>query len=32
VARKVEVRGAGTAKIIQRWIAFLLALVTLGLY
>lgn len=32
MARKVEVRGAGTAKIIQPWIAFLLALVTLGLY
>jgi uncharacterized membrane protein len=32
VARKVEVRGAGTAKIIQPWIAFLLAIVTLGLY
>jgi hypothetical protein len=32
VARKVEVRGAGTVKIIQPWIAFLLAIVTLGLY
>ena len=30
--RKVEVRGAGTVKIIHPWIAFLLAIVTLGLY
>jgi hypothetical protein len=32
VARNVEVRGAGTMKIIQPWIAFLFAIVTLGLY
>jgi hypothetical protein len=32
VARKVDVPGAGQAKVIQPWVAFLLALVTLGLY
>jgi Domain of unknown function (DUF4234) len=32
VARKVEVRGAGTVKIINPWVAFLLAIVTLGIY
>jgi Domain of unknown function (DUF4234) len=32
VARKVEVPGAGQAKIIRPWVAFLLALVTLGIY
>jgi uncharacterized membrane protein len=32
VARKVQARGAGTVKVINPWIAFLLAIVTLGLY
>jgi hypothetical protein len=32
VARKVDVPGAGRAKIINPWVAFLLALVTLGIY
>ena len=32
MARKVQVRGAGTVKIINPWVAFLLAIVTLGLY
>jgi len=32
VARKVDVPGAGQAKIIKPWVAFLLALVTLGIY
>jgi Domain of unknown function (DUF4234) len=32
VARKVAVPGAGQAKIINPWVAFLLALVTLGIY
>jgi hypothetical protein len=32
VAQKVEVPGAGHAKIIRPWVAFLLALVTLGIY
>jgi hypothetical protein len=31
-ARKVAVPGAGQAKIINPWVAFLLALVTLGIY
>jgi hypothetical protein len=32
MARKVAVPGAGQAKIINPWVAFLLALVTLGIY
>ena len=32
MARKVEVPGAGHVKIINPWVAFLLALVTLGIY
>jgi hypothetical protein len=32
VAQKVKVPGAGHAKIIRPWVAFLLALVTLGIY
>ena len=32
MARKVDVPGAGQAKIINPWVAFLLALVTLGIY
>ncbi len=32
MARKVQVRGAGTVKIINPWVAFLLAIVALGLY
>jgi hypothetical protein len=32
VARKVNVPGAGHAKIINPWVAFLLALLTLGIY
>jgi heme/copper-type cytochrome/quinol oxidase subunit 2 len=32
MARKVAVPGAGQAKIINPWVAFLLALVTLGVY
>jgi hypothetical protein len=32
VAQKVEVPGAGQVKIIKPWVAFLLALVTLGIY
>jgi hypothetical protein len=32
VARKVQVRGPGTVKIINPWVAFLLAIVALGLY
>ena len=32
MARKVDVPGAGRAKIINPWVAFLLALVTLGIY
>ncbi|MFL5920997.1 MAG: DUF4234 domain-containing protein [Gaiellaceae bacterium] len=32
MARKVEVRGAGTVKVISPAIAFLLAIVTLGIY
>ena len=31
MARKVDVPGAGQAKIIKPWVAFLLALVTLGI-
>jgi uncharacterized membrane protein len=32
VARKVQARGAGTVKVINPWVAFLLAIVTLGIY
>ena len=32
MARKVEVPGAGQVKVIKPWVAFLLALVTLGIY
>ena len=32
MALKVDVPGAGQAKIINPWVAFLLALVTLGIY
>jgi hypothetical protein len=32
VAQKLQARGAGTVKVIQPWLAFLLAIVTLGLY
>jgi Domain of unknown function (DUF4234) len=32
VARKLEVRGAGTVKVINPWVAFTLAIVTFGLY
>ncbi|TMM27321.1 MAG: DUF4234 domain-containing protein [Actinobacteria bacterium] len=32
MARKVDVPGAGQAKIINPWVAFLVALVTLGIY
>jgi len=32
VARKVDVPGAGRTKIVNPWVAFLLALVTLGIY
>ena len=32
MARKVEVRGAGTAKVINPAVAFLLAIVTFGIY
>ena len=32
MARKVQARGAGTVKVINPWVAFLLAIVTLGIY
>jgi hypothetical protein len=32
VARKVQARGAGTVKVIGPWVAFLLAIVTFGIY
>jgi hypothetical protein len=32
MARKVEVPGAGMVKVINPWVAFLLAIVTLGIY
>jgi hypothetical protein len=32
MARKVEARGAGTVKVINPWVAFLLAIVTFGIY
>jgi hypothetical protein len=32
LARRVEVQGAGTVKIINPWVAFLLAILTLGIY
>jgi hypothetical protein len=32
VARKVQARGAGTVKVINPWVAFLLAIVTFGIY
>ncbi len=32
MARKLTVQGAGTVKVIQPWIAFVLAIVTLGIY
>jgi hypothetical protein len=32
MARKVEVRGAGTVKLINPWLAFALAVVTFGIY
>ena len=32
MARKVHARGAGTVKVINPWVAFVLAIVTLGIY
>src|SRR6266542_2857798 len=32
MARKLTVQGAGTVKVIQPWVAFLLAIVTVGIY
>ena len=32
MARKVQARGAGTVKVINPWLAFLLAIVTFGIY
>ena len=32
MARKVDVPGAGQAKIINPWVAFLLAFLTFGIY
>ena len=32
MARKLQVQGAGTVKVINPWVAFLLAIVTFGIY